>query len=127
MPLIRYYPANAAPAVTGEWTPPVDVIEQEQEFTIYLDMPGVEKDQFHLKVDEGILTISGERKRIEPAGVRREGLYEYFGRPHGKFMRTFRLPSHIDTGGIQAAYQNGVLEIHLGKTEEAKPKTIAIS
>jgi HSP20 family protein len=92
-----------------------------------MDFPGLSKDAVHLKVDTGVLTVSGERNRPEPAGAGKEDYYEYYERSIGNFTRMFRLPSHVDAEGIRAVYQNGVLEVHLRKSEEAKPKTINIS
>jgi HSP20 family protein len=127
MALLRYYPSNTRTTRETEWRPDVDVIEQPEDYVVYIDLPGLEKGAFRLHFDEGILTVSGERKRTEPAGVRREEYYRYHERPYGEFTRTFRIPGNVDENSIKAVYQNGVLEIRLKKNEETRPKTIQIS
>ena len=84
----------------------------------------MKKEDVHVEVQEGALTLSGERKFDEPAsGVE----YHRVERVAGKFSRSFYLPQTIKQDGIKATFRDGILEVHVPKVEEAKPKQIAIS
>jgi HSP20 family protein len=125
MTLVRYYPRKAGYSrVADEWRPAVDVVEHENDYVLSIDLPGFEKSDFNLKVDDGVLTLSGERKREETGDG---DLYRSYERPHGQFTRSFRLPDNIDHEKTDAVYRNGVLELKLAKKEEAKPRTIKVS
>ena len=125
MTLVRYYPLTAALSrVSDEWRPAVDVVEQENDYVLSIDLPGFERSDFNLKVDDGVLTLSGERKREELGD---EKFYHSYERPHGRFTRSFRFPDNVDPEKIDAVYHNGVLELKLVKKEEAKPRTIKVS
>ena len=128
MTLVRYYPnlkkVYRAISENNVWNPAVDVIEDGDIFVLELDLPGLKKSDFTITVKEGILTLSGERKRKEPED---EKHYRYFERPIGAFERSFRLPEHVDGEKVKASYKNGVLKLELPKKEEAKPRTIQIT
>ena len=82
------------------------------------------KEDFNLELKEGTLTLTGERKFTKPA----EGVqYRKVERVNGKFVRSFTLPETVKHDGIQATYKDGILEIHIPKAEEAKPRQIQIS
>ena len=84
----------------------------------------MKKEDFNLEVHDGSLTLSGERKFEEPAnGVE----YHRVERVSGKFSRSFYLPQTVKSDGIKATYRDGILEIHVPKAEEAKPKQITIN
>jgi HSP20 family protein len=84
----------------------------------------MKKEDFNLEVNDGTLTVSGERK----AETLSNGVeYQRSERVHGKFSRSFYLPQTVKQEGIKASYRDGLLEIHVPKTEEAKPRQIAIS
>jgi len=109
---------------TGVWFPPVDILESKDSYLIRAELPGMKKEDFHLEVKEGTLTLSGERKFEEPAnGVE----YHRVERVAGKFTRSFYLPQTVKQDGIKATYRDGILEVHVPKAEEAKPRQIAIS
>lgn len=109
---------------TGVWFPPVDILESKDSYLIRGELPGMKKEDFHLEVKEGTLTLSGERKFEEPAnGVE----YHRVERVAGKFTRSFYLPQTVKQDGIKASYRDGILEVHVPKAEEAKPRQIAIS
>jgi HSP20 family protein len=84
----------------------------------------MKKEDFNLEVRDGTLTLSGERKFEEPAnGVE----YHRVERASGKFVRSFSLPHTVKSEEIKASYRDGILEIHVPKADEAKPKQIAIN
>jgi HSP20 family protein len=101
----------------------VDIVELEEEFLIQADIPGVDKDNVHVTVENGVLTLKGERKReVEEKGKK----FHRVERFTGTFTRQFTLPDNVDTAGIRAVFKDGILTLHLPKTEKAKPKAIDI-
>jgi len=117
--------ARALPAVAaGVWLPPVDIVESKDAYLIRAELPGMKREDFNLEVNDGTLTLSGERKsEALTDGVE----YHRSERVNGKFARSFYLPRTVKQDGIKASYQDGILEIQVPKAEEAKPKQIAIS
>ena len=111
-------------STTGVWYPSVDILESKDSYLLRAELPGMKKEDFHLEVKDGTLTLSGERKSDEAAnGVR----YHSVERVAGKFTRSFSLPQTVKQDGIEATYRDGILEIRVPKVEEAKPREIAIS
>jgi len=109
---------------TGVWFPPVDILESKDSYLIRAELPGMKKEDFNLEVNDGTLTLSGERKFDEPAnGVE----YQRMERVAGKFSRSFYLPQTVKSDGIKATYRDGILEMHLPKADEARPKQIEVS
>jgi len=104
--------------------PNVDIVESETGYNITADLPGLSKEDVKVNVENGVLTISGEKKT--DVEKREKDKYYHFERSYGKFSRSFSLPEHVDSAHIDARYNNGVLEIALKKTEEAKPKAIEV-
>ena len=117
--------ARALPAVAaGIWLPPVDIVESKDAYLIRAELPGMKKEDFNVEVNDGTLTLSGERT----SEARNDGVeYHRSERVNGKFSRSFYLPRTVKQDGIKASYQDGILEIQVPKAEEAKPKQIAIS
>ena len=114
-------PAHSAVAV---WYPPVDILESKDSYLIRAELPGMKQEDFNLELDEGTLTLSGERKAEEPA----EGVeYHRSERLAGKFTRSFHLPQTVAQDGIKATYRDGILEVYVPKAEEAKPKKITVN
>jgi HSP20 family protein len=108
----------------GIWYPPVDVLESRDSYLIRAELPGMKKEDFNLEVRDGTLSLCGERKFEEPAnGVD----YHRVERASGKFVRSFSLPHTVKSDQIKASYRDGILEIHVPKAEEAKPKQITIN
>jgi HSP20 family protein len=108
-------------AATGVWYPPVDILESKDSYLIRAELPGMKKEDLKTEVNEGTLTLSGEKKFEEPAnGV------EYH-RVTGKFSRSFYLPQTVKHDGIKATYRDGILEVQIPKADEAKSRQIAIS
>jgi HSP20 family protein len=111
-------------ATAAVWLPPVDILESKEAYLIRAELPGMKKEEFNLEVKDGTLSLSGERKFDEPAdGVE----YHRVERATGKFVRSFYLPQTVKSDGIKATYRDGILEIHVPKADEAKPKQIAIN
>src|SRR4029434_5440543 len=111
-------------AATGVWYPPVDILESKDSYLIRTELPGMRIEDLKTEVNEGILTLSGERKFDEPAnGVE----YHRVERVSGKFSRSFHLPQTVKPEAINANYRDGILEIQVPKADEAKPRQIAIN
>ncbi|MEX0802066.1 MAG: Hsp20/alpha crystallin family protein [Candidatus Binatia bacterium] len=106
------------------WYPAVDILESKEAYLLRAELPGMTKEDFNLEVKDGTLTLTGERKAVKPAdGVE----YRSVERVNGKFVRSFTLPETVKHDGIQATYKDGILEIHIPKAEEAKPRQIDIT
>src|SRR5262245_52710027 len=105
------------------WFPPVDIHEETDMIVLRAEIPGIGRDDIDLSVENGTLTLRGEKKFEKQVdsdnAIRQERFY-------GSFVRSFVLPSLIDSNRIQASYRDGVLEVVLLKAEEAKPKKIKI-
>ena len=111
-------------AYSGLWAPPVDILESRDSYLIRAELPGMKKEEISVEFKEGALTLSGDKKFEEPA----EGVtYHRSERVSGKFARSFYLPQTIKQDGINATFRDGILEVHVPKADEAKPKQIAIS
>lgn len=105
------------------WLPALDVWESEDELVLALDLPGISEEDVSVEVDEGVLTISGERSRTSEETNDR---YYRFERRFGQFSRSVTLPQGIDASGIKAEFTSGVLEVHVPKPAERKPTRIQI-
>jgi len=115
---------SSSMAAPGVWFPPVDILESRDSYLIRAELPGMKREDFNLEIHDGSLTLSGERKFDEVAnGVE----YHRVERASGKFSRSFYLPQTVKTDAIKATYRDGILEIHVPKADDAKPKQIAIS
>jgi HSP20 family protein len=108
---------------SSRW-PEVDITEEENAYHVRADMPGLDKSEISVTLENGVLSISGEKK--EERKENKEGRFSYFERSYGKFRRSFNVPDHVDTEHIDANYKNGVLELKLSKIEKAKPKAIDV-
>ncbi|NCD26408.1 MAG: Hsp20/alpha crystallin family protein [Deltaproteobacteria bacterium] len=106
-----------------DWSPRVDIVESEQEFLIKADIPGVEKDHVKVSVENGVLTIHGERKSETEE---KDAKFHRVERFTGTFVRRFTVPENVDTEAIKAVFKDGMLTLHLPKTEKALPKAIDI-
>lgn len=109
----------------ADWAPAVDVSEDDDEYTITADLPDVKKDDVDVRVEEGLLTISGERSH-EAEKKDKKKKFHRIERSFGKYVRSFRIPDDVDSGKVDAGFKNGVLTVHLPKSEEKKPKARAI-
>jgi HSP20 family protein len=110
--------------VARRWIPAMDVVEADGHFVLRADLPGLAEDDVNIEVDDNVLTIKGERKsEHEHKG---EGYYRV-ERSFGSFSRSVKLPEGVDADGIQASFDNGVLEVQIPKPEQAKPRKVQIS
>lgn len=100
-----------------EWTPVADISESDKEFLIKAELPEVKKEDVKVTLQDGALTISGERKHEKKQKGENEIRVESF---YGAFTRTFSLPDNIDPKGIHAEAKDGVLRVHVPKVEGAK-------
>lgn len=109
----------------ADWAPAVDIAEDDKEFTITADLPQVKKDEVKVTVDDGLLTIRGEREHKEETKNKK---YHRVERSYGKYVRSFRLPEEVKSDKIDAQFEGGVLTIHLpkGNKKATKAKEIAI-
>ena len=106
-----------------EWAPLVDIVEDGKEYLIKVELPEVQKDDVKVTVESGTLTISGERKaEIEQKGRRLHRVERYYGR----FERSFSIPDEAEAGDVKAEFKDGVLRVHLAKSEKARPKQIEV-
>ena len=105
------------------WTPAVDIAEQENEYLVKLELPGINKDDVKITVESNVLTVRGEKKQDQEV---KEDNYHRVERTYGSFQRSFRLPNTVRAERIDASYKDGILTISLPKAEEAKPKQIEV-
>jgi HSP20 family protein len=108
----------------GAFVPSADIYETPDTIQLRLEIPGVEEKDLNITMENGVLTVRGERK-LEKS--EKEENFLRMERPYGAFSRSFTLPQTVDTDHIKANYVNGVLMIELTKRAEAKPKQIPIS
>jgi len=106
------------------WVPPMDLVEAEDHFVLKADLPGLGEGDVNIEVQDGTLTISGERKSEHEQ--REKGWYR-IERAFGSFNRSLTLPDGVDPDGIAASFSDGVLELRIPKPEERKPRRISIS
>lgn len=101
-----------------DWTPAVDVTEDDNEFVITADLPDVKKDQVKVTIDDGMLTIRGERQHESEEKKKK---YHRVERSYGRYQRSFSLPQGIKREDVAAQFKDGVLTVHLPKGEGKKP------
>jgi HSP20 family protein len=106
------------------WAPAVDVRETRDEFEIVAELPGVEPADVNVTFQNGVLTLTGEKRQYIQEG--KEANTQYLERSYGRFERSFTLPQGVDPNAIKARSVNGVLTITLPKAEAAKPRRIEI-
>lgn len=114
---------NESPAARP-WTPAVDIVENENELVLTADVPGVALENIDINIEDGALTVSGERKF---ENEKTDGGYHRIERSYGSFKRVFTLPESVDTEKVTAGHENGVLKVVLPKKETAKPRSIKVN
>ncbi len=108
---------------SGDWSPRVDISETDTEFVIKAEIPEVGKDDVKVSVDNGVLSIKGERKQEkEEKGKKFHRVERYYG----SFQRSFSLPDNIDAAGVKAVFKDGMLNVTMPKTAASKPKSIEV-
>ena len=108
----------------ADWAPSVDIEEAEDKYVIKADLPGVDKKDIDVKLENGVLSIRGEKNVEKESG--KDTRHHRRERFHGTFARSFTLPEAVQADGVDASYRDGVLTLHIPKKEEAKPRSIDI-
>ncbi len=107
----------------GSWHPSVDISENENAYVLKAELPGVNREDINIDINNKTLTLKGEKKFEEK--TEKEN-YVRVERSYGSFSRTFTLSDKVDTENVKASYKDGVLEVTLPKKEEAKPREIKV-
>lgn len=113
------FPPKWSCGCLADWSPAVDIKEEDSGYLIKVELPGIEKDDVGISMENGILTITGEKKKEDEN-------YNHVERFHGKFSRSFRVGDTIDFKKISAEMKNGILDITLPKSEKAEIKKIPV-
>lgn len=111
------------PAATTTWSPAIDIFETEGEIVVKAEVPGMDRKDISLHIENNVLTLKGDRRFEKEA---KEENYHRIERSYGGFSRAFSIPVIVDEEKIRADYKDGVLTIALPKKEQAKPKQIRI-
>ncbi len=106
------------------WSPAVDIAENEKEYEVQAELPGMKKDEIKISLKDDVLTLSGERKSEKEENGKN---FHRTERSYGQFERCFHLPKNVKVSDIKADYKNGILTVNIPKSEGVKPKEIAIS
>jgi len=122
-PWIREAVSSFEAPETLAWTPTVDLTDTNGEFTLTAELPGVEPKDVEVSVEDGAMTIRGEKKEERQEETKNRRLYE---RSYGSFERSFTLPRSVDPDQVKADFENGVLTVHLPKREGAMGRKIEI-
>ena len=115
--------AEAGSVQTREWAPVVNISEDDKEYVIQSELPGVSREDISVTVENGVLTIKGERRFDQEEKNRKYHLVE---RAYGNFTRSFQVPDDADGAQVNAVFKEGVLRVSLVKREETKPKNVDI-
>jgi len=107
----------------SQWLPLVDITENEKEYLIKVELPEVKKDDVKVTVESGVLTISGERKFERED---KDKKYHRIERSYGSFTRSFSVPDDAEDSQVSAEFKEGVLTVHLAKSEKARPKSVEV-
>jgi len=110
--------------VVADWVPAVDVSETDGEYQIKAEIPDVKKEDVKVTVEDGVLTIQGERKQEKEEKGKK---YHRVERSYGSFVRSFTLPDLVDEEKVKAEFKDGVLNLQLPKSVKAKPKAIEVT
>jgi len=108
----------------SDWAPAVDIKETDKAFTIEAELPGMSRDDVKVTVDDGVLTIKGERKQEEETEDKKMHRIERF---YGSFMRRFTLPDNVDENSVKANFKDGLLTLTIDKAEPKEPKAIEVN
>jgi HSP20 family protein len=107
----------------SHFVPAVDVHEDENQYTVKADLPGISKDGLDVSITDNVLTIRGERKEQYE---KKEKGYWHSERWTGTFLRSLELPAEVDASKVKASFKDGVLELSIPKPEQVKPKQVKI-
>jgi HSP20 family protein len=122
-PPVHWGEGQQEPLAVAEWAPLVDISEDDKEYLIKAELPEVKKEDVKVTAEEGTLTITGERKfEKEEKGKK----YHRVERAYGTFVRNFSLPDNASAAKVSAEFKDGMLTVHLAKTQKAKPQHIEV-
>src|SRR5688572_3273643 len=107
----------------ADWMPTVDITEDSQEFLIKAEIPEVDRNDVKVTVENSVLTIQGQRKQVKEEKDRR---FHRVERSYGTFVRSFALPENVAEENLRAEFKDGLLLVHLPKSEKAKPRAIEV-
>ena len=114
---------NKENLVVTDWAPTVDIQETDVEYLIKAELPEVKKDDVKVTVENGVLTLQGERKQEKEEKNKK---FHRIERAYGTFLRTFTVPADSDENKVGAEFKDGVLRVHIPKTEKPRPKAIEV-
>jgi HSP20 family protein len=117
-------PAPGTGSAMRRWMPAMDLVESDDHFVLRADLPGMSEDDIKIELEDGTLTVSGERKAEHETNA--EGYYRV-ERAFGAFSRSLTLPKGVDAEAVGASFDRGVLEVRIPKPEERKPRRIEIA
>jgi HSP20 family protein len=117
-------PTAGSPGTYRRWIPAMDLVETESDYVLRADLPGLSEDDVNIEFDGGVLTVSGERKFEHEE---RQDSYYRVERASGSFRRSLTLPDGVDPEAVTATFERGVLEVHVPKPEQRKPRKVAIT
>jgi HSP20 family protein len=112
------------PASMAVWNPPVDIYETDNEVVVRVELPGMDQKDIDVRLDNNVLTIKGERKMDQHV---KDEAYHRVETIYGAFVRSFTLPTTVDSDNVKAEYRNGILAITLPKKEQSKPRQIRVA
>jgi HSP20 family protein len=112
-----------ANARASAWVPALDISERKDAYLVTVELPGLKPEDLDITMEDGLLTIQGERQFTSESS---EQQFHRVERRYGAFRRSITLPAHVMAEGIQASFEDGVLQILVPKAEEAKPKRIQV-
>ena len=110
-------------ATTTAWAPALDISERKDAYLVTVELPGIKPEDLDITLEDGLLTVQGERQFTSESS---EQQFHRVERRYGAFRRSITLPAHVMAEGIQASFEDGVLQILVPKAEEAKPKRIQV-
>ena len=114
---------NREEMTRGAWAPSVDIYEDKDRLILEAELPGMSREDFDISVENNVITLRGERKfEKEDKGLK----HHRIERAYGSFMRSFSLPEDADSNKVTADYKDGMLQVHLPKSQKATPKAIEI-
>ena len=116
--------ANGEEIANRNWVPPVDILETPEAFRLSAELPGLTRDDIQITLEHNVLRLTGERKFEKDA---KKESYQRIERVYGSFSRSFSLPHQVNSEGVAASFENGVLTVTVPKAETAKPRKISIS
>ena len=123
MNIVKWDPFGEFDRAFRAFTPAVDIHETEKEYVIKADLPDVNKDDVKVEFQAGVLSVEGERKQEKEEKGRK---FHKIEREYGTFIRRFAVPSEVDTAKLSAEFKDGVLNVHLPKLPDSKPRNVSI-